>query len=253
MLAMTRRTKIMEIMLEHGSARVAELSQRFQVTDETIRRDLESLENSGQLKKTYGGAVLLNADSPERSFQTRSAEKTEEKKAIARIALQLIEPQDVIILDASTTALQIAKNLPQMELVVVTNAIEVALELANRAGVRVLCTGGILRARSLSFVGPLAEQALHQYNINKAFISCQGVTLKAGATDFNELEARVKSEMIKAAREPFLLVDNSKFGVTAFATIARIEDFRRIITDRRLSPEELDDLTAFDAQVSVAE
>jgi DeoR/GlpR family transcriptional regulator of sugar metabolism len=244
----------MAILLGPGNARVADLSQRCQVTEETNRRDLEKLESSGQLKKTYGGAVLINGDSPEPPLQMRSTEKTEEKKAIAQVAAQFIESEDVIILDASTTALQIAKNLPPVEeLVVVTNAVEVALELANKAGVRVLCTGGILRGKSLSFVGPLAEQALHRYNINKAFISCQGVTAENGATDSNELEVKVKSEMIKVARESFLLVDNSKFGAAAFATIAPIKDFSRVVTDHKAPEEEIEKIKRMGVEVLIAE
>jgi len=253
MLAVTRRSKIMEIMMEQGSARVADLSQQFQVTEETIRRDLERLANGGYVQKTYGGAVLIAADQPERPFATRSTERMEEKRAIARLAVQFIEPEDVIVLDASTTALQIAKNLPPVEeLVVVTNAVGVVTELAHRPGVRVLCTGGILRGKSLSFVGPLAGQALHKYNINKAFLSCQGVTVEDGATDVNEQEARVKNEMMKVARESFLLVDNSKFGVTAFATIAQVADFDRVITDGRAPAETMEKIRGLGVEVLVA-
>ncbi len=250
MFAVERRNKIIDILAQKGSVRVGELSRLFKVTEETVRRDLNKLQEKGMLKKTHGGAVLDSLVMLERSFQIRSKEQLSEKTAIAKAATAFVEPRDVIFLDASTTALQVAKHLPvAVDLVVISNAIEVTLELANRTGVRVICTGGTLRGKSLSLVGSLAEQFLQRYNINKAFISCQGFSIEKGATDTNELEAYIKEKAIEAAKSSFLLVDYNKFGVSALVTIAGADIFDYLITDKKAPSIELEKIRHLGVEV----
>ncbi|GFR38367.1 putative HTH-type transcriptional regulator YulB [Insulibacter thermoxylanivorax] len=233
MLAAERCEKIVQLVDERGSVRVSELSEIFKVTEETIRRDLDKLEQAGRLLRSHGGAVSIKDHTSETPFMEREVTNVEEKKQIAKEAVRHVRPRDRIILDASTTAWYMAQMLPDIPLTVLTNSIKVAFELANKEKIEVVSTGGILSPRSLSFVGPLAESSLEQYHVNKAFISCKGVHLDRGATESNELQARLKKRMIEIADEVYLLVDYSKFNVNEFSQAAPCEAFHTLITDAK--------------------
>ncbi len=256
MLAAVRHAAILELLKQEKSVKVPLLSKKFLVTEETIRRDLEKLENDGLLKRIHGGAVRASFESViEVSFEVRNMKNRKEKQVIGELAATMIQPGDVIIVDASSTALQIALEIKKRDLrdiILVTNGINVALELAAQTGINLICTGGMLRERSLSFVGPLAENALRSYHIGKAFISCKGVSVEAGLTEADELQARVKIEMIQAAREVYLLVDHEKFGRTAFAPVVPISKVHTLITDAGTPAQELDGFRNLGLQVLVA-
>ena len=237
MLAAERRANIARMAEQHGSVRVAELSRVFDVTEETIRRDLEELEKGGYLKRTYGGAVNVNGTGLELPFARRVESHREEKNLIAIYAATLVQEGETIILDASTTALWLAKHLiDRRDLTVVTNSIQIVMELAGRPGLRVICTGGNLRDRTLAFAGPLAERAISGYYVDKVFMSGKGLTPDGGLTDSNELEVELKKAMLAAAKEKIALVDSSKLGHRAFARIDDLSAFTTIITDPGIDP-----------------
>lgn len=242
MLAAERCEKIVQMVDERGSMRVAELSEIFKVTEETIRRDLDKLEQAGRLMRSHGGAVSLQGQSHETPFIEREVTNVEEKKQIAKEAVRYVQPRDRIILDASTTAWYMASLLPDIPLTVLTNSIKVATELANKEKIEVISTGGILSSRSMSFVGPLAESCLDLYHVNKAFLSSKGVHLTRGATESNEMQGRLKKRMISIADEVFLLADYSKFGVNEFTQVAPCDAFHTIITDHQAERSYLEQL-----------
>jgi DeoR/GlpR family transcriptional regulator of sugar metabolism len=234
MLVAERQRKIVDLVNERLSVRVTELSKIFSVTEETIRRDLEKLEKENLLMRSHGGAVSIEKDQGETSYIEREITKAAEKKAIAVEAVRSIEPGDQIVLDASTTAWYVAKELEDMPLTVLTNSIKVAIELSKKEQIKVISTGGTLLTQSLSYVGPLAERSLGMYHVNKAFISCKGVHLEKGLSDFNELQALLKKQMMDIADETILMVDSSKFGTRAFSQIAPITKIDCIITDSNI-------------------
>ncbi|QIZ07534.1 DeoR/GlpR transcriptional regulator [Priestia megaterium] len=237
MLVAERQKKIVELVNERLSIRVTELSKIFSVTEETIRRDLEKLEKEGLLMRSHGGAVSIEKDQSETSYLEREITNAAEKKAIARAAVQSIESGDQIVLDASTTAWYVAKELPDMSLTVLTNSIKVAIELSKKEQIKVISTGGTLLSQSLSYVGPLAERSLAMYHVNKAFLSCKGVHLDKGLSDFNELQALLKKQMMEIADETILMVDSSKFGTRAFSHISPVTNIDCIITDSNINEE----------------
>lgn len=237
MLVAERQRKIVELVNEKLSIRVSELSKIFSVTEETIRRDLEKLEKENLLMRSHGGAVSLEEEQSETSYLEREITNSSEKKAIAIEAISLIEPGDQIVLDASTTAWYMAKELPDMPLTVLTNSIKVAIELSRKEQIKVISTGGSLLSQSLSFVGPLAERSLSIYHVNKAFLSCKGVHLEKGLSDFNELQALLKKQMMEIADETVLMVDSSKFGTRAFSQIATLSSIDTVITDSNLNDQ----------------
>jgi DeoR/GlpR family transcriptional regulator of sugar metabolism len=236
-LVAERQRKIVELVNEKLSIRVTELSKIFSVTEETIRRDLEKLEKDNLLMRSHGGAVSLEKDQSETSYLEREITNATEKKAIAIEAISLIEPGDQIVLDASTTAWYMAKELPDMPLTVLTNSIKVAIELSRKEQIRVISTGGTLMSQSLSYVGPLAERSLSMYHVNKAFLSCKGVHLERGLSDFNELQALLKKQMMEIADESVLMVDSSKFGTRSFSQIAPLSSIGTVITDSHLDSQ----------------
>lgn len=237
MLVAERYDKIVQLVNERGSIRVTELSELCQVTEETIRRDLDRLEQAGRLRRSHGGAVSVKDQQPEVPYFEREVTRADEKKRIAEEAVKLIQPKDRILLDASTTAWYMAASMPDIPLTVLTNSIKVAMELSSKEKIEVISTGGILASRSLSYVGPLAERSLDAYHVDKAFFSCKGVHLERGISESNELQARIKHKMVGMADQVILLADSSKFGVQAFTHVADLSDIHTIITDGRVSSE----------------
>jgi len=233
MLVAERLQRIVELVNERKSIRVSELSELFDVTEETIRRDLDKLEAEGKLARTHGGAISLAESDTEVPYYEREVVRKEEKRRIAEEAVKLIRPKDRILLDASSTAWYMAKLIPDVPLTVLTNSIKVAIELAGKEKVEVISTGGIVSPGSLSYVGPLAERSLESYHVDRLFLSCKGARLDRGLSESNELQALVKRRMIEAADEVVLLADYSKFGVQAFTHVAGWERVARVVTDEK--------------------
>lgn len=251
MLAKERQRKIVEIVNEKSSVRVSELSKEFSVTEETIRRDLEKLEAAQLLQRSHGGAVSIMKDQQELSYTEREIMHAKEKKEIAIEAVKLIDLGDRIVLDASTTAWYMARELPNMPLTVITNSIKVATELSVKDQVKVISTGGMLLAKSLSYGGPLAEQSLNNYHVDKAFISCKGVSVEKGLSDSNEWQALVKKKMIEIATKTIVLVDSSKFDIQTFMHIANLDQIKEVITDQQISQKQHESLLKHNLKVTI--
>lgn len=236
MLADERQRLIVETVGRDGSARVRDLARALDVTEETIRRDLEKLEAERLVVRRHGGAIAVKSGS-DISFAQRDVIHPEEKRAIAAHALRYIAPGDTIFLDASTTSLHIARMLPNEDYVVVSFAIHVLTELISRDRIRVVAIGGTLDRPSHSFVGPTAERAIAQFHAAKGFYSCTAFHADRGATDASEFHAVLKKAMMLNARENYLLADHSKYGQTALSTFARLSDFTRLVTDSKVTAE----------------
>ncbi|MGD0030469.1 DeoR/GlpR family DNA-binding transcription regulator [Paenibacillus illinoisensis] len=251
MLAAERYDRIVEMVNESGSMRVSELSDRCKVTEETIRRDLDRLEQAGRLKRSHGGAVSIKDDQPEIPYRVRETTHAEEKKRIAQAALAMIRPGDRILLDASTTAGYMAANMPDIPLTVLTNSIQVATELSSKDKIEVISTGGQLAQRSLSFVGPLAERSLETYHVDKLFLSCKGVHLDGGGiSESNELQARLKQKMVGISDQVILLADASKFGVRAFAKVTGLNAVHAVILNEQQDGDLMKRLKDYDIRIT---
>lgn len=251
MLVAERHQKIVEVVNERKSIRVSELSNIFSVTEETIRRDLEKLEKDNLLARSHGGAVCLipKSESREIPFSKREITNVNEKKEIAVEAIKQVNEGDKIILDASSTAWYLAKDLPDIPLTVLTNSIKVAIELSSKTQIIVISTGGTLTSKSLSYVGPLAEESLNRYHVNKAFISCKGFDLEHGISESNEDQARVKKKMCKIADKIYVMIDHNKFGVRSFSHINHINNVDYVMTDSGVSRKIIDGLKEIPLEV----
>ena len=238
MLAVDRRHAIFGILQETGSVTVVELSRRFDVSEETIRRDLTKMESAGLLQKTYGGAFLNSGMHLEVPVAMREHTYVEGKNIIGALSARLIHNGDTIFLDASTTAVHIAENiLDKKNLIVITNALKVAETLARGPGIKVICAGGTLRPEYLTTVGKAAETAIATYFADKAFICCDGVHRLHGVTDANEKEAEIRKQMMRQAESSILVVDATKFDKTSFVHMADFGAFDVMVTDREVSSE----------------
>lgn len=239
MLVAERHDKIVHLIHERGSVRVSELSELFKVTEETIRRDLDTLEGMGELRRSHGGAVKA-AEHLEKPYTEREIERMAEKREIAQVALSYVSPGDQIAIDASSTTLCFASALPNIPLKVVTNSIRVATELAQKDKISVILIGGSLTSRSMSLVGRTAEQSLEKYHVTRAFLSCKGVHPQRGLSESSELQALVKQKMIEIADELIVLADASKFGVQDFTAICGPQQISMIITDASADDEQVE-------------
>lgn len=234
MLAAERRYLILEKVHEEKKVIVSELSREFDVSEETIRRDLDKLEEEGHVIKSYGGAVINEKSSIDLPFNVRWKANSAGKQRIGELVQEEIQDGDHIFLDASTTAVFIAKNLKQKKhLTVITNSIENLLELADAPGCSLIATGGHLKADTMSLLGKAAADTISSYNADKVFFSCKGLDLEHGATDGNDDTAGMKQEMIAAAGKVYLAADSTKFGKVAFSKISDLKNVDVIVTDEK--------------------
>mgnify|MGYP000999959609 CR=1 FL=1 len=233
MLVLERRQLIVKLLEEQGSVRVSTLAAIYGVTEETIRRDLEELERAGFLKRTYGGAVAWKGTGYESPYDARRERQLDEKLAIAKKAADLIADGETLFLDASTTTLYLARQLQgKRDLGIITNSIQIVSELGGQKGLSIIATGGTLRDKSLSCVGPLAARVLREYHPDWAFFSCKGFSMERGLLDTNDLEVELKRLAIANARASVALVDSSKFRQPALLEIAPVEKITKLITDK---------------------
>lgn len=235
-----RKRKILELLKEHQRVDLQGLNQILQVSESTIRRDLKELEENNLLKRTHGGAIPIHNVNFEPTFMEKEISHSEEKKAIAEKAVQLIEESDVILLDSGSTMLYLAKELKRFtKLTVVTNAVPIAQELQAYEGVELILVGGTLRKGVLSLVGPFAEYVLNLIHVDKAFIATNAIHVEKGLRTPNIVEANIKRKMIACAKKKILLADSSKIGEMSLVKFAELSDIDLFITDDYASEESL--------------
>ena len=239
MLAIERRNEILEKLQTDRRVVVSELSQLYDVSEETIRRDLEKLVNDGYAIKSYGGAVINENVNIELPFNIRKNRNIVGKQHIADLVSKVVKDGDSLMLDASSTAVYIAKTLQEKgkkNLTIITNSIEIIIELFDVQDWTILSTGGASREGSFALVGPQTDKMIRSYHVDKAIISCKGIDAAAGMTDSDELHANNKSTMLAAAKERILAIDSSIFDKIAFTEIGTLDDLTMVITDEK--PEE---------------
>ncbi len=232
MLAIERRHYILNHLQESRRVLVSDLAAEFSVSEETIRRDLDKLEQDGYVVKTYGGAFIKEESSAELPYFVRKKKNVIAKQRIATLADTLVKEGDSIFLDGSSTALFIAKRLKSLKrLTVVTNSVEVLVELSDVSGWTVLSTGGNLKEGSFALVGSRAERFAEDFHVDWMVFSCKGLDRTCGITDTNDADASIKRAMISASKKVCLAVDGSKFDRVSFANIVGWDRISLLITD----------------------
>lgn len=237
MIAEDRRRVIADLAQEHGSIRVSELTEMFNVTETTIRRDLADLAGHGVLERAHGGAVARRVDEPgvryESVFSARVFEGSGEKHAIAVCAAERVADGSTILIDSGTTAAYLARELrDKRDLVVVTNAITTAMELVDIPDITLVMTGGVVRRATGGATGDLAVVTLRELRVDQAFVASHSVSVEGGLTEPSFEEVGVKRAMIAAASEVVLIADHSKFGRDALVRLAPLTAIDHVVTSR---------------------
>ncbi len=253
MLAPERHQLILALLEERGTVRTIDLAEEFQVTDETIRRDLQILADNHQLSRVHGGACCLSGRPTLQSFTERRSLNVEKKAAIATAALKLIQPDRTYAFDSSTTAFALVSTLPDLPYRVVTNAYAVIDHLIRMENVQLIATGGRYHPKTQTFVGGDSINTLRRHNIHTAFISCIGFDAQRGASEGFEQQATFKERLVQLADEVILLVDSSKFKQRSEYFFADFEHISMIITDNGADPQYVAELRAKGLKIKIAE
>jgi len=248
-----RRSTIVEIIQTRGKLRVDELRKKFDVSNVTLRNDLKKLEEDGYLRRTHGGALKVETVAFDLALIEKEKKFSDEKKRIGKAAASLVCEGETIILDSGTTTMEVARNIKNMKnITVLTNALNIATELAGREGIQVILTGGILREKSFSLVGPHAEQTLQDYFCDKLFLGVDGINTKDGVTTPNLLEAKVNWMMAERANEVIVVTDSSKFGKRSLSLIVPVNKIDKVITDSNIPEEDYQTLQTKGIEVILA-
>jgi len=237
MFVTERRNKIMQLLHEKKRLTVKDLALKIGVSEATLRTDLNRMEEEGLLVRTHGGAVLNDYTDNETSFSVRKKKNKYEKSKIAEKAFEIIQEKQCILLDASSTALEIAHYLRKnpIRITVVTSGIHTAIELTDVPDVTVILIGGVLTKGSSSIEGKLGIDMLKYINIDIMFTSAQGFTFETGLTDFNLYEVELKKEMVRASNKVVALLDSSKIWNTSSVVFAETKEINVFITDYQIS------------------
>jgi len=234
-----RLASILDGLAEGGSVEVSELAARLGVSSTTIRRDLERLDEQRMLTRTHGGAVAHGV-LYELPLRYRAARHQDEKRRIAAAAAGRVEDGAIVGFTGGTTTTEVSRAIVGRQgLTVVTNAMNIAGELAIRADLKLIVTGGTARPESYELVGPIAEQALSDLNLDIAFVGVDGIDASAGLTTHHEIEAHTNRTLVERARRVVVVADGSKVGHVAFARICSLGDVDELITDETAPPRPL--------------
>jgi len=234
-----RREQMLSMLKLQGRLSIQEMMDRFQISEATARRDLDVLERSGQLIRTLGGAqaegFMMNHEA---SFNEKTQSLRLEKEAIAAKAATLIEEGDIIGLTGGTTTYLIARAIKaRRNITVVTNAVNIAMELADNDQLQVVLTGGVMRSKSFELCGPLTEKIVADLNIGKMFLGIDGLTARHGITAYSELEAQIAKMLIARSNQTIAVFDHSKVGRATLFNVAPLSALHACITDARLGQE----------------
>ena len=238
-----RQNEILKTIRREKSISVNELSRRFQVTKETIRTDLNKLEQTGEIKRTHGGAVLMVREELEPTLLDRS--NSEEKMRIARQALNYVEDHQAILIDTGTTAFAFSRALAESDkkdLTIFSNDLTVLLELENRKDLQLNVLGGRIRSGFHYSYGEGLIDELEQYHFDKLFLTVSAMDIKSGLTTAQPDLARLKQAMVRASQEVIVLTDSTKYGKTHFQSYAALSDIDILITDDGMGEKDVEQL-----------
>lgn len=230
---------IEEFVLNNKTVSLDSLCEKFNVSKNTIRRDIETLVEKGSIKKVYGG-VVSNNDSSEytnilTSFEDRKIFNESEKDTICRIASSFINENDIVYVDTGTTCVNIIKYIADKKCTILTNSLQVCISAIPYPNINIITLPGKLKRETLSFVGSDLNEYLKTYNINKAFMTCTGLTIENGMTNASIEEYIIKKNIVSHSKKIFLMADNSKFDKVSLMTYSSLSEIDYLITDKKPS------------------
>lgn len=255
MLVEERRRHILDLLDQSKRVTVRQLADIFSVSAVTVRADLEALAQMGALVRSHGGAVKPHSPAPDLPISLKERVRHNEKARIGIAAAGLIRNGETVIFDSGTTTAAVAKcvaGLRLESLTVITNALNIALELSNLSHVRVIMLGGLLRGPALSMVGPHAEQALSGLNADRMFLGVDGIDPEVGLTTPDVLEAELSTLMIHVSREVVAVADSTKFMQRSLSVIGKLDAIHKLVTDEGIPSFMLDALKSAGVEVIIA-
>ncbi|ODS11793.1 transcriptional repressor AgaR [Vibrio scophthalmi] len=247
-----RREEILQHIQTHQKGEVNYFAQHYQLSEVTIRNDLNYLEKTGCVTRCYGGALLNNTFAFEQPLNDKKQLNCNIKAKLGEYAASLIHDGDKVILDSGSTTEQIAHHLAhKQDVTVMTNGIHIAYHLANKPNISVMLTGGVIRDNSYSLHGKSAESLLNEFRFNTLFIGVDGFDIESGITTPHQGEADINRKMIEAAQTIIAITDSSKFNRQSFCMIARPEQLDMLITDSGIPPYYVTKLTELGVDVKI--
>lgn len=251
LLAEERRRGILELLDKDGRVTVEDVVDQFSVSAVTARSDLDLLAEAGALVRSHGGAVRQTDGGVDYPIAIKQTQHDAEKARIAEAAVALIKPEQTIILDSGTTTAAIARQIRmrKLRLTVITNALNVAMELCRAPQVSVIMLGGIVRPTSYSMVGPQAEQTLHGLRADHLMLGVDAMDPDIGVCTPDILEAQLNALMMKVSREVTAVADSSKFHRRGLSVISKMEGLTRLITDNQAEPPKIATIRAKGVEV----
>lgn len=239
MLAKERQERIMEIISFNKKIKISELVEKFNVSVETLRRDLDLLDRKGLVTKVHGGAILKPETLDFINFESRLKENTQEKTEISEKISSLIKEKDIIFINGGTTNIEIIKVLKNKfeELTIITNSLMIVNMLTTNIKYNTVLIGGQLNYKEFSFQGSLAEENIKSFTADKCIISSGGISLKHGITDYILEEVGLQKIMIKNSKEVIIAADHSKFETNSLGKVAELSDINFLVTDSNLDLE----------------
>lgn len=240
LFAEERRSQILTLLEKKHKLLVPELCEYFQASPATIRNDLRELSDLHLLKRTHGGALLIEQTTYEPTYNKKKKQRKDQKQEIANLALPYIQDGDTIALDTGTTTMALAQLLvTKKQLTVITNDLRIALFLEDNTEYNIIVLGGTLRNKQNCTVGPITLNTLDNLCIDKAFIATNAFSFERGFMTPDLTQSAVKQQLIKSSRKSFVLCDSSKIGTTSFVHFADLSDFHKFITDHSILQEDV--------------
>ena len=251
MTLLERHSIILELLREFGKVDVADLSSKLKVSAVTIRKDLDLLEEKKLLYRTHGGAILADPYIATRKVSEKEKLRPEVKRRIGLKAVELLSPQDALIIASGTTVQAFARCIENMKLTVITSAMNVAMELLDKPDIEIIQLGGIIRHSSASVVSEYAIRMLDNFSCSKLFLGVDGIDPEYGLSTTHIQEACLNQAMIAAATKTIVLADSSKFGRRGFSKICNMSDIDWVITDSGISPKMLEAIEEQGVKVTI--
>ena len=240
LLTEQRRRNLLDLVDQEGQVTVADMVHRFSISAVTVRSDLDALAKIGAVVRSHGGAIRRLEATQDYPLRAKETLHRNEKVRIGKAAAELIQPGETIILDSGTTTAEVARHIKKLKtqsLTVITNALNIATELADCGEITLIMIGGLLRPVSCSFVGPQAEAMMNEFHADRLFLAVDGFDLENGPSTPDVLEAQLNNVMIRSAKEVNVVADFSKLGRRSVSKIGPLDRIDRLITDNRAVPE----------------
>jgi DeoR family transcriptional regulator of aga operon len=231
-----RHQQLTRLLERVGRLSISQICEQFSISEATARRDLDQLSDQGSIQRVHGGVILLRQATPEDPILKRSYESDVEKERIGRAAAALVEDGETIFLGSGTTVLQVAQNLVQRNITVITNSLPVINLMSGRENITLIALGGMLRDSELSFIGHITEQALAELRPDKVIIGTRGISLDQGLTNDYLPETLTDRAILNAGRQTIIVADHTKCGVIATAYLASLSAMNILVTDDQTEP-----------------